>query len=269
MNWLKRFLKFREKQHDGELVKPFLEHMEDLRWTLIKIIGTLVVGMIASFYFVDRLKNVMKAPLVRVDPDAAAHLQVLSPTEPFMVSLTMAFFAGMVLTFPVLLYFLAEFILPALTKREKKVIIPGIGVAFLLFVGGVVLCYFAILPQTLRFFHDYALKMGADSHWRLGDYFSFVTHLTLAFGILCEVPVVMMVLAALGLVSYALLSRTRMYAYVIVLFLTAFIAPTPDPITFLCLSFPVILLYELCIWLVWLLERRRARREVLQEDHAD
>ena len=264
MSWLKAFFKFREKQHDGELVKPFLDHMEDLRWTLIRLISTLMVGLVIAFFYVDKLTEIMYHPLRQVAPGDDSQLQVIGVTEPFMASLTVAFFAAIVFTFPLLVFFLADFILPALTKKEKRVLVPGILAAFVLFAAGASACYFLILPQTLEFFRNYAHKMHADPRWRMGEYFSFVTHLTLAFGALCEVPIVMIVLALLGVVSYELLQRTRMYAYIIVMLLVAFVAPTPDPITFLSLSFPVILLYEGCIWIVWLLDRRRMKREAAE-----
>ncbi len=268
MSWLKHLFKLREKS-DNEVVKPFLDHMEDLRWTLIKMIVVLITGMTASFFYVGHLTAVMKAPLERIDPKAAANLIVTSPTDPFMVSLTLAFFGGIALTLPFLIYFLAGFIIPALTRTEKKYLLPGIAGGFLLFIAGTVLCYYFILPQTLKFFSDYAHRMGAVTTWTLKDYFSFVTHLTLAFGILCEVPIVMLVLALLGVIQYSFLANTRAYAVIIILLIVAFIAPTPDPITFISLSLPVILLYEICIWLIWLLERRRSRKatdEVLPPD---
>lgn len=262
MNWLdkvlKRVFKLREDS-DGEAVKPFLDHLEDLRWTLIKMIIALVAGMIVSFFFVDQLTDIMVAPLRAIDPEAAANLQVISPTDPFMVSLTMAFYGGIILSFPLLAYFLLGFILPALTRTERKYLFPGIAGTFLLFAVGVFVCYKLILPGTLKFFADYAIKMKATSHWTLKDYFSFVSHLTLAFGLLCELPVVMLILGMIGLVRYDFLRQTRAYAVIIILMITALIAPTPDPVSFISLSMPVLLLYEMCIWLVWLIERRRSR----------
>jgi sec-independent protein translocase protein TatC len=93
------------------------------------------------------------------------------------------------------------------------------------------------------------------------DYFSFVTRICIGFGLLCELPVVMTVLALLGIVGYEWLKQTRPYAIIIILILAAFIAPTPDPVTFLMLGLPIILLYEACIWIVWLIDRRRRKRE--------
>ena len=119
-----------------------------------------------------------------------------------------------------------------------------------------------ILPKAIYFFwkwnedHGFHLKQVM-----LGKYFSFVVNLLLACGLLCEGPVVILVLAKLGLVSYQLLARTRSYAVVVILIIVALIAPTPDPFTFITLSAPALAVYELCIWLVWLMERRRKKAE--------
>lgn len=260
MSWLKRFFKFREKD-DGGLVKPFLDHMEDLRWTLIKMGVTLAAGMVISFFFTAELTRLLMGPLLEVTPPGAPPLIVLRITESFMISLSLAFYAGIMLTFPFLLYFLAEFVLPALSQQEKKYVLPGIGVGFLLFGIGVVVCFNFILPQTLGFFYRYGAAMEFQNQWQAREYFSFVTHLCLAFGLLCELPVAIITLAALRIVSYEWLSRTRPYAVVVILVLAAIIAPTPDPLTFISMGAPIIALYEMCIWIVWLMERRIRRRE--------
>jgi sec-independent protein translocase protein TatC len=259
MNWLNKLFQLREKS-DGEVIKPFLDHMEDLRWTLIKMISTLVTGMTFSFFFRKWLFWVMTEPLRAISPTPLEVLIFTKPAESIMLSLTLAFYAGIILTFPILLYFLLEFVLPALTHREKKLVLPGIAIGFLLFLGGVVACYFLVLPQTMKWLHADSVSLGIRPTWIASEYFSFVTRMCFGFGLLGELPPVMTLLAALGVVSYAWLANTRAYAIVIILALAAFIAPTPDPMTFLLLGVPIILFYEVCIWIVWLLERRRNRR---------
>jgi sec-independent protein translocase protein TatC len=168
-----------------------------------------------------------------------------------------------------LLYFVAEFVLPALSRQEKRYLLPGIAIGFVLFAAGVVLCFKLILPQTLAFFYDYGANLQFDNRWQAREYFSFVTHLCLAFGLLCELPVGIIALAALGLISYSWLSHTRAYAVVVILILSAVIAPTPDPVTFISMGAPIIILYEICIWLVWLMERRKRAREASAKDYPD
>jgi len=264
MTWLNKLLNkvfnLRE-QSDGEVIKPFLDHMEDLRWALIKMISTLATGMIASFFFRTWLFAAMTEPLRVISSNPLEVLIFTKPAESITVSLTLAFYAGIILTFPVLLYFLLEFVLPALTRQEKKYVMPGIAAGFALFLGGVVACYFLVLPQTMKWLYSDSISLGIKPTWIVGDYFSFVTRMCLGFGLLGELPPVMAVLAVLGIVTYEWLARTRVYAVVIILALAAFIAPTPDPLTFLMLGLPIIALYELCIWLAWFLERRRRNKK--------
>lgn len=264
MNWIDKLLKkvFRLREDaDGEVVKPFLDHMEDLRWTLIKMIGTLMSGMILSFCFRKWLFNVMTEPLRVISPNPVDVLIFTKPAESIMLSLTLAFYAGIVLTFPILLFFLLEFVLPALTRGEKKYVLPGILVGFVLFLAGVASCYYFVLPQTLKWLYADSVSLGIRPTWIASDYFSFVTRLCLGFGLLAELPPVMTVLAALGVVTHEWLVKTRVYAIVIILALAAFVAPTPDPMTFLMLGIPIIALYEICICAAWLIERRRRKRE--------
>ena len=117
----------------------------------------------------------------------------------------------------------------------------------------------------MHFFHDYAEKIGVRTLWSWRDYLSFCSWLTIGFGLLCQLPIIIMALAMLGIVDYKLLSRTRAYAITGILILSAVIAPTPDPMTFITLGAPIIVLYEICIWIVWLIDRRKARLNRLSE----
>ena len=256
MNWLTKFFKFREKS-DGDVVKPFLEHMEDLRWVIIKIVVTLIVSMGISFYWVSDLQRIITQPLQAVDAAAADNLVAFGIAKAFTISIHLAFFAGIILSLPFLIYLVASFVLPALTRQEKKFLFPGIFGSFLLFLAGVLASYYYILPQTLVFFKHYADKMHIKTLWTWDDYLSFCTWLTIGFGLLCQLPILVVVLSIIGIIDYHFLARTRSYAITGILILSAVIAPTPDPMTFLSLGAPVIALYEACIWIVWLLDRRK------------
>ncbi len=262
MNWLSKFFKFREQRDDGDVIKPFLEHMEDLRWTLIKMLLALIAGMVIAFFFRNDLMHIVQAPLDAVDPNMRIEMISLELAEGFMISLKLAFYAGVLLCFPLLLWFAAEFVLPALTRRERRMLLPAILVGFLLFGAGVVASYHMILPKTVQWFANYSASMGLKVTLQAGKYFSFVTHLLLACGLLCEMPVVVLGLSGLGIVSYRLLSATRPYAVTLILILVALIAPTPDPFTFVAMAMPVVAIYEGCIWLVWGIERRKRKKEL-------
>lgn len=262
-NVLRKFFSFREQQESGDVVKPFLDHLEDLRVMLIKMGFTVGIAMVVAFLYSQDLLYLMQAPLRVVNPALLeSGLDSLTVVEPFMITLKLAFFAGLVFAFPILLYFAAEFVLPALTRKEKRLLFPAVGVGFILFAAGALLCYYYILPHTLKWFYDYAISHNINPKWRANDYFSFVTHLTIACGLLSELPVVVLALSVLGIVSYRLLSNTRPYAVTMILILVAIISPTPDPFTFIALSVPVVAIYEICIWIVWLMEKRRRKAEL-------
>lgn len=259
MSVLKKLFKFRE-EGDEEAVKPFLDHLEDLRWTIIKMLLTVAISMVIAFCFNKQLLAIIEAPLNSIAPDLASSLKVFGVVDSFIISLQLAFYAGIALSFPILVFFLAQFVLPALTRQEKRWVLPAVGVSFVLFLIGVVFSYYLILPQTLKFFFEHALSIGLEPYWTARAYFSFVTHLTLAFGMAFELPVVVLTLLLVGLINFDFLNRTRPYAVVVLLLLAVVIAPTPDVVTFLSLGAPMVLLYEFCIWMAWFIERWKKKR---------
>jgi len=258
---LDKIFKFREGEENPEAVKPFLDHLEDLRWMLVKVAVTLAIGMGVAFAFRGPLVAIVQHPLHQIDPQAVARLQVLSVTDPLIIIFEVSFYAGIVITFPVLLYYIAQFVLPALTLHERKVVLPAIAGSFGLFVVGVVFCYYCVLPQTLHFFFGFAKSLDWTPTWQVREYFAFVTQITLAFGLAFELPIVILLLVYMRVVTSGFLRRTRPFAIVIVLCLAMVIAPTPDIITFLSLGVPMCLLYEICIWLGWFVERTRLKKE--------
>src|ERR1700730_1596104 len=155
---LRDIFKFRELP-ESETSKPFLEHLEDLRWTIVKMSITLVAAMIICFAFRSTLVRVLQMPLHDIDPQVGA-LRALGITDSIIISFNLAFYAGIVLSFPLLLYFLAEFVLPALTAVEKRLMLPAITASFGLFLIGVVSCYYWLLPKTILFFFNDAESLG-------------------------------------------------------------------------------------------------------------
>lgn len=264
MSLLSRFFRFRESG-DGEVVKPFLEHLEDLRWVLIKMALVLMLGMIASFYFRIELMHVLQRPLRDIDPELVNSLQVLGILDPFVISLKLAFYAGIVLTFPFLAFFAAQFVVPALTRGEKRLVLPVIAGGFILFSLGVCFAYFYVIPETLKFFFGFSAEMQLVQRPTAVSYFSFVTQLSLGLGLSFQLPVVVLALNALGLLGFERMRQTRIYAIPLLFTLGAIIAPTPDPLTLFTIAIPMCLLYEGCIWMTWLTERwRRKRAEALE-----
>ncbi|MEM6911034.1 MAG: twin-arginine translocase subunit TatC [Verrucomicrobiota bacterium] len=188
-----------------------------------------------------------------------------NPTEAFMLSLKLAFFAAIVLAFPLVLYFIMEFILPGLHLHERKALWPALAIGLGLFLTGALFAYFIVLPRVLEFFHGWGEDMGIANEWRIGYYITFATQFTLIFGLAFELPVVVMTFVKLGLLGYETMKNTRSYAVLIIFVVAAIITPTPDALTLLLLAGPMYFLYELCIWLTWNLQRKDLARAAEQK----
>lgn len=238
-------------------VKPFLEHLEDLRWMLIKMLATLGIAVLLSFIYARELLAVIIWPLKRVTGNPAEYLWTMEVTGGFSLAMTLALYAGLTLACPLLLYFLAQFILPALTHKEKGMLTPVFAAGVGLFMGGVALAYFVVIPTGLEFFIEYNKYLGISSRWTVDNYVSFVSHMCLAFGICFELPLVVLALAKLGVVSHRFLREKRAYVIVIIFIVAAVITPTTDMLNQTLLAAPMCVLYEGCIWIAWWMERKK------------
>jgi sec-independent protein translocase protein TatC len=208
-----------------------------------------------------------KRPDVAVDSRGKLVLmQALNPTEGFMLSIKLSLFAGIVLAFPLLLLFTLQFILPGLKKKEKRALWPAMIIGFGLFLAGVMFSYFFVLPKVLDFFYNYSQQMGVTNEWRIGYYISFATQFTLIFGLAFELPVVVMTLVKLGVLNYEIMRNTRSYAILAIVVIAALITPTPDVATLAFLAVPMILLYEICIWLSFFHKRKQREQEIRERE---
>ena len=185
----------------------------------------------------------------------------LKPTETFMLTMKLAFFAGLIVGFPFILYFLLQFILPGLKQNEKKALWPALTIGFGLFLCGVLFAYFYVLPNVLTFFYEWGKNLGISNDWRIGYYISFATTFVLIFGLAFELPVVVMTFVKLGLLSHSVMQETRAYAILAIFVIAALITPTPDALTLCLLAVPMVLLYEICIWLAYFHEKKEKRLE--------
>lgn len=250
---LEKFLKFRDAR---DIPKPFLDHIEDLRRMIVRMAIALGLAMILAFAFRGQLAEFLQAPLLAVDPSRADNLQSLGVADSMTISLKLAFYAGLVVSFPVLLYFLAEFVLPALSARERRVVLVASGIGFFLFLAGVVFAFFVVLPAALEFFFHDAQMMQWRPTWTVREYYSFTTQFVLAFGLAFELPVVVLALVKVGILDHNQMSTTRPYAVVAIFLLAAIITPTTDVFTLILMGGPMLLLYEACIWIARWMERR-------------
>lgn len=203
------------------------------------------------------------------EPSAGSNIRMMSalkPTETFMLSMKLAFFAGIVLAFPLLLMYVLQFVLPGLHQQERKVLWPAMAIGFGLFLGGVLFAYFLVLPKALLFFYEWSGDLGVSNDWRIGEYITFATQFTLLFGLSFELPVVVMVLVKLGLLSYDTMARTRTYAIIAIYVAAALITPTPDIMTLNLMALPMLFLYEICIWLAYFDRKKQREREAKEEE---
>jgi len=210
--------------------------------------------------YAAQLKEAKTSPALE-KPQNIVEIEALAPAEPFMLAMKLSLFAGIVVSFPLLLYFLLEFILPGLTQRERKLMFPALSIGFGLFLLGVLFAYFFVIPRALAFFDEFGADLGIKSSWRIGQYISFVVSFTLIFGVSFELPVVVMVMVKLGLLTSAVMRKTRAWAVVIMVVASAILTPTGDALTMSLLAAPMIIMYEACIWLAWLHERKERRLE--------
>jgi sec-independent protein translocase protein TatC len=254
MSWKDKIFKFREV--DEESIKPFLDHLEDLRWTAVKMGLALFISMIVAFCFRNTLVRIIQFPLMSVDPSLVSTLRARGPMDSISISLSLAFYAGLVLAFPFLLYFIAQFVIPALTRAEKKYIFPVVFVGLTLFLSGALSCYYLLLPGTLRYALRDQQSLNWTSNWDVQSYFSFTTQFVISFGLAFQLPLVVLFLVRLGIVNHAMLSKTRMIAFVLIFILSAMITPTTDPFTLCAMAFPMYVLYEICIFLAKYTEKK-------------
>ncbi len=257
MNW-RRFFDFRELRDEP---KPFLEHIEDLRRMLIKMLVVLALMMAVAFAFQKRIVELIERPLLAFDPERTS-LTNFGVADPLTIAIELSFYAGLVMAFPFLVLFLAEFILPALTPKERRMLYPAAAVSFGLFLVGVLFAYYCVLPPTLDYFFNYSKALNWRPLWSVREYFSFTTQFVVSFGLAFELPLAVLLLVKLEILSYEVLQKTRAFAVIIILFLAAIITPTTDMLTLILMAGPMYLLYEGCILIAWLMERKIRRQSL-------
>lgn len=319
-----------EELEEGGPVKSFLEHLEDLRWVLIKSGCAAGVAMLVCLLGGNHLVHFLELPLHRARPlhlgdtrtvsitfgtnqiasfrvgtnDAFSALagtnrftqleivpltmgtnQVLtlvprpgatepglgiqiinlSPAGSFIVATKVAFYGGLVVSAPLILYFIAQFVFPALRMLEKKYVYRGLLFGGGLFMAGISFCYFVLMPVALAASVQYAEWLGFPAYeWRAEDYIGFVCKFMLGMGLGFELPVVVLTLVRIGVLSYSTLARSRRYVIVIVFVLGALLT-TPEVITQVLMALPLWALYEITVVVAWYWDqpdRAMARRRL-------
>ena len=249
---------------------PFLDHLEELRWRILWSMLALIVGSIISFalvYYFGVLELLI-LPIRRAYDSPDLKLIFLSPADPFFVTLRLAIYGGIILSFPILVYQTWSFLSPALEKEERRAIVPALYLGMVLFMGGVALAYFAALPVTLEFFKAF-LSESLEGSLEINATLGFVVKMLIAFGAVFELPIVILALSLMGLVTPAFLRAKRRHAIVLITILASFITPGDALTLTVMMMFPLILLYEFGIFLSAGVYRRKAKTEKAHQASLD
>ncbi len=232
----------------------FFEDLEELRRRLMVSLLSVALFGVTSFFFSDLLIAVMTVPIktsVRV-------LYFHSPYEAFMVKLNISLVSGIVLSVPVIFAQLWRFISPGLYTREQKTILPLIFISTILFVTGVLFAYCFVIPFALKFFLDFQTPTLVPLI-SIGSYISLFLSLILIFGLIFNLPVVLLGLISLGVVQTSFLSHQRRIVIVLIFVAAAVLTPTVDIFTQCLLAISLWLLFEISIWIGKVLEKRRTK----------
>ncbi len=218
---------------------PLRAHLIELRNRLIKAAAAVVITTALSIFFMnDEAKLLTKI--------ANGHVLIsISPTETFVAYLKMAFYTGIAISMPLIIYQLFRFLAPGLTRTERRWILVSLPAVTAFFIMGVLFCYFIVLPSAIGFLLNFGQENGVQNTPTISNFLGFVTRFLLAVGVAFETPVIVFVLAKLGIATPKRLRRFRRWAYVLAFVVAAIITPTPDPINQTIVAVPIIILYEL------------------------
>ena len=314
-----------EPEEGGGPIKSFLEHLEDLRWTLIRCAVAVFLGVLTCLTAGNFIISLLEAPLVRAqkarpdkepvvvitlgtnilsrlpaakfpvpgagtndlmlrvtpvplqgttvlalvpdtNPPAMAgysmqvSLKTYSPGGGFTIAVQLAIFGGLTISAPFVLFFLGQFILPALHMHEKRFLYRIAGSSSLLFFAGIAFCYFVLLPITLGTTAAFSNWLGFSAdEWRADEYISFCCWFLLGMGLSFQLPMVLLTLVKVGLLDVAGLAKYRAYFYVGILIIAGFVTPDGNPFTMLLMAAPLMALYELSVVIAWFWARKERR----------
>jgi sec-independent protein translocase protein TatC len=240
----------------------FWEHLEELRGTIVKSLVAFLVFAVLIGYFATEFNKALLWPLHYVAqdyPDLSTKLGTLSIMEVFNMVIQMCVFGGLMLAAPFILFFIAQFVAPALTEREMKAVLPMCISAMVLFLVGAAFSFFLLMPSTIRVAIELNNAFELENRWTAGNYFTTLTWLVLGSGGVFEFPLIILLLVWLGIMTTAFLRKYRRHAIVVIFIISAIVTPTPDPFTQTLFAGPLYALYEIAILVSTRVERRRAK----------
>ncbi|MBM3262709.1 MAG: twin-arginine translocase subunit TatC [candidate division Zixibacteria bacterium] len=235
----------------GEM--SFLDHLEELRWAILKSVLAILFGMIACFFFADEILKFLVSP-TRLE-NLNIRLIFLKPAGMFMVKINLSLACGFAVAMPVVLYQLWRFVSPGLLAQEKKYIPYVIFFSTLLFVLGAAFAFYALIPAMVQFFVVVGIE-GVTAEWDIGEYMSLVMKMVITMGLVFEMPLLIAFLTWIRLLSSGFLKRNWRMAIVVSFIVSAVITPTIDPYTQVLVALPLVLLYFLSLGIAILIDRR-------------
>ena len=244
---------------------PFTLHLEELKTRLTHALIAIGICFVICYFVKEKLFKVLTLPLVAVLPDNSSMIFTSLP-EAFFTYLKVSFFASIFLASPYILYQIWKFMSPGLYKSEKKYVVPFVTFSTMFFLGGSLFAYYVVFPFGFKFF----IGFGNDvirPMLSLREYLSFAMKLLIAFGVIFELPIFMFFLAKIGVVNSRILVKKRKYAILMVFVVAALFTP-PDIVTQGLMALPLMLLYEISIWVVKMGEKKLFRKKEANEEDA-
>jgi sec-independent protein translocase protein TatC len=230
----------------------FFDHLEELRWRLVKAIAGVLIGMIVCWIFIDWIMNdVLLRPVLTLNSHLSSgqqpiHLQNLKPFGQIFLYMEVAIIGGVILSVPNILYQVWVFIAPGLMPKERRYIKSIVFFSSFCFLAGIAFAYFVMLPAALQFFAGFG-TMEIVNNIAINEYMSFIISVMLAAGVVFELPMVSWFLSKLGILTPAFMRHYRRHAIVVIFILAAVLTPGTDPVSQILLAIPLLVLYEVSI----------------------